>query len=135
MMHVSQSIYEQLVAHGEDQLPYEACGLLAGNVDDCVLSIWSLENEWKSSFRYYVSKKVVESTVQQIELQGQKVLGVYHSHPTTAPIPSYHDLQNHPDHKVKMIIISYKNALPTLKCYTVMNNTYDEYPFYIDPEQ
>lgn len=130
-MNISKPLYDQVINHCQKQLPYEACGLLAGTNQNDVLSIWPLENENKSRIRYYVSKKVVNKTLNQIASKGQKVLAIYHSHPKTAPYPSYTDIRHHPDEDVKMIIISFKKNIPQLRCFAINAPTYEQYPFHI----
>lgn len=127
-----KTLYDQMVQQGALALPYETCGFVTGTDAHYIKKIWPLKNEWKSTNRYYVSKKVVAETLQKIKTMDQMVLGIYHSHPTTAPTPSFYDLKNHPDDDVKMIILSYKSAPPTVKCYTVQAYTYDEHPFFIE---
>ncbi|MGP4062201.1 M67 family metallopeptidase [Halobacillus sp. H74] len=131
-MKISKTLYDQMINHGLQDLPYEACGLLAGAEQGHIRSVWPLKNEWKSSTRFYVSKKVVEETLEQIDLKGQKVLAVYHSHPATAPYPSYTDLKNHTEYGVKMVIVSYKTSYPHTKCFSISEKSYDEHPFLID---
>ena len=62
---IPQTIYNKMLAHGRLSLPFEACGFLSGN-NYKVQSIWQLENEWKSDRRFFVSKRIVEYTVQEI---------------------------------------------------------------------
>ncbi|MBX0356616.1 M67 family metallopeptidase [Halobacillus sp. Nhm2S1] len=131
-MKILKDLYDQMILQGSEALPYETCGLLTGEGPSDIQKLWPLENEWKSPHRFYVSKKVVEETLKRITAIHQTVLGVYHSHPTTAPVPSFYDLKNHPDDDIKMMIISYKNIPPTVKCYSIKNRTYDEHPFSIE---
>ncbi|MBN9652679.1 M67 family metallopeptidase [Halobacillus sp. GSS1] len=131
-MIILKDLYDQMVRQGSEALPYETCGLLTGEGPSDIQKLWPLENEWKSPHRFYVSKKVVEETLERITAINQTVLGVYHSHPTTAPVPSFYDLKNHADDEVKMLIISYKTSPPTVKCYSIKNFTYDEHPFSIE---
>jgi proteasome lid subunit RPN8/RPN11 len=124
--------YEELVNHGQSQLPYEACGLLSGR-NQTVQSIWKLKNELNSDRRFFVGEKTVNKTLQSIAKRDEKVLAIYHSHPTTAPVPSYTDVLNHPDVEVKMIIVSYKTKNPLVKCYHIQKGSYKELPFLIEP--
>lgn len=124
--------YEELINYGRSKLPFEVCGILSG-YNNNVQSIWKLKNEMNSSSRFFVGKKAVEETLQQISQKEEKVIAIYHSHPTTAPVPSYVDIINHPDSEVKMIIISYKTKKPIVKCYSVQNGAYKEWPFFIEP--
>ncbi|MFD2654533.1 Mov34/MPN/PAD-1 family protein [Gracilibacillus thailandensis] len=117
------NIYQTLIAEGERQLPYEACGLLAG-FQQQVTSFWSLQNQVKSSSRFYVPKEIVTSTVEKIQNRKEQVLAIFHTHPSTKPVPSHFDLKHHPDDEVDMVILSHKYALPQIKWYQIRHNTY-----------
>ncbi|MFC0470033.1 M67 family metallopeptidase [Halalkalibacter kiskunsagensis] len=129
---IPASYYKEIVEHGKLNLPYEVCGLLAG-IKDKVQSVWPLENEIKSDRRFFVGEKKIEETIKLIEKQGEKILAVFHSHPTTAPLPSSYDIENHFDEHVLMVIISYKSMNPKVKCYRIKNDSYKECPILIKP--
>ncbi|WP_339227483.1 M67 family metallopeptidase [Oceanobacillus sp. FSL K6-2867] len=121
-----------MVEHGKICLPFEACGLLSGT-EGHIKSIWPLKNQLKSDRRFFVEKKIIEKTMQEINKLNEQVLAVYHSHPTTVPVPSVYDIVNHPDSKVKMVIISYKLNPPNTKCYHIEKPSYEECLFCINP--
>lgn len=129
---IPQSIYNKMLEHGKSCLPFEACGLLSGN-NRIINSIWQLENKLKSDRRFFVEKKTIENTIKEIKKLNEQVLVIYHSHPTTAPVPSVYDIVNHPDNKVKMMIISYKTKSPITKCYHIKSPSYEECLFCINP--
>jgi len=113
-------------------LPYEACGLLSGS-NNKVQSMWELENKWKSDKHFLVRKKQVEEALQKINQRNEQVLAVYHSHPTTAPVPSYNDIVNHPDDNVNMVIISYKKRSPITRWYRIQGSVYEACTFIVEP--
>ncbi|NIK12266.1 Mov34/MPN/PAD-1 family protein [Alkalibacillus almallahensis] len=119
------TIYNQIVEDCSNHLPYESCGLVTG-LNHRVNKFWPLENELKSSKRYFVSKQSLEAVMNEITQTGEQVLAIYHTHPVTAPVPSYLDLKNHPDPFVYMMIISFKLETPLCKLYSVENNRYME---------
>ncbi len=128
---IPQSLYDQMIEHGKVTLPYEACGMFSGN-NQKIKSCWPLENESKSDRRFFVSKKVVEETIQKAKELDEQILAIYHTHPSTAPIPSIDDIKYHVDHDVKMVIISYKTKSAITKWYRIMDSTYEECLFLID---
>lgn len=131
-MVIPRTIHDKMLEHGQSCLPYEACGLLSGN-DHYVTSIWPLENERKSTKHFFVSKAIVQETLSKLEKLNEQVLAVYHSHPTTAPVPSFRDITNHLDENVKMVIISYKMRTPITKWYHIKDFYYETCPFWIEP--
>ncbi|MGG0248485.1 M67 family metallopeptidase [Peribacillus frigoritolerans] len=124
--------YDMMIDHCSSYLPYEACGILAGRNNE-VDSIWKLENELKSDRRFFISKNKIEETVREISKQEKDILAIYHSHPSTTPVPSYLDIVNHPDPSVKLVIVSYKLNVLKVKCYDISNGLYKERPFLISP--
>ncbi|MBM7603157.1 proteasome lid subunit RPN8/RPN11 [Metabacillus crassostreae] len=121
---------KEIINHGVKYLPNEVCGILSGT-NNCIQSVWKLKNELNSDRRFYVGKGVVKCTLKLIEQRGHEVLGIYHSHPATSPIPSTSDIINHPDPNVKMIIISYKKITPVVKCFKIHNQQFKEILFLV----
>lgn len=121
----SKSSYVEIIDHCRSELPFEACGILSG-INHTVYTVWKLNNEIKSDRRFFIGKETVNKTLQKIIQKREEVLGIYHSHPSTAPIPSNTDLFSHPDTNVKMIIVSLKKVNPIMKCYKIENKNYKE---------
>ncbi|WP_394184809.1 Mov34/MPN/PAD-1 family protein [Metabacillus halosaccharovorans] len=122
---IAQDSYVEIIDHCFSEMPYEACGIVSG-VNNTVITVWKLKNESKSENRYFVSKEKVQQIYNDIFNNGENVLGIYHSHPKTSPIPSKFDLMNHPYQDVKMIIVSLKKKKPVIKCYEIVNQSYYE---------
>ncbi|WP_255437513.1 Mov34/MPN/PAD-1 family protein [Thalassobacillus sp. CUG 92003] len=129
---IPADVYETMVRHGDSCLPFEGCGLLAG-IDYEILSFWPFENEIKSDRRFFVNKRVVSATLDQINQRNENVIAIYHTHPSTAPVPSSFDLASHADQNIKMLIVSYKFTTPKAKCYDIAGKSYRECPFFIKP--
>lgn len=127
---INTALYNELLNHGKQCLPFEACGFLAGT-GDIVKSLWRLQNEWQSDRRFFVSKRNVEAALQKIETAQQEVLAIYHTHPSTNPVPSQYDILHHPDPNVKMVIVSYKEPTATLRGYKISRNHYTECPIFV----
>ncbi|WP_194287339.1 Mov34/MPN/PAD-1 family protein [Gracilibacillus oryzae] len=121
----SKGIFNEMIQHGMECIPYEACGLLSGK-ENHVITIWPLKNERKSQKQFFVSEKIVEQTLKEIEKSGEFLQAIYHTHPTTSPIPSSVDLANHADENIAMVIISYKQKTPLVKWYVLMHKQYAE---------
>ena len=122
---IAQDSYDEIIDHCCSELPNEACGIVSG-VNNTVITVWKLKNESKSENRYFVSKEKVQQIFNNIFNNGENVLGIYHSHPKTSPIPSKFDLMNHPYQDVKMLIVSLKKKKPVIKSYEIVNQSYYE---------
>ncbi|WP_412977409.1 Mov34/MPN/PAD-1 family protein [Ornithinibacillus sp. 179-J 7C1 HS] len=127
---IPKGLYSKLLNTCRSELPYEACGLLAGTSNQ-IKSLWPMKNELRSTNRFFVSKYVVEDTMKKINSLKQEIFAIYHTHPNTAAIPSTIDIMNHHDESVDMVIISFKYHVPMMKWYTIDDSSYRERPFLI----
>ena len=58
--------------------------------------------------------------------QGLEVLAVYHSHPTSEPVPSRTDLQRNYSPEVVNLIISLQSGQPTVRAWWLTEEAYRE---------
>ncbi|ASF38025.1 hypothetical protein CEH05_02460 [Halobacillus halophilus] len=114
------TIFQEMIAHCHSYLPFEGCGLLSG-VGNQVRHIWTLHNEAESNKSFYVSKQHVEEAINHAVRKNDRILAVFHSHPTTSALPSSYDLLQHADPEVHMVIVSFKRETPEVKCYQIVN--------------
>lgn len=80
-----------IVSHCREEDPIEACGVLAGKIEDevkNVLKVYKCENELKSPSEYRIETEEQFKIFSEIEDLGLDLLGFYHSHPTTFSEPS-----------------------------------------------
>ena len=98
MLLITDQIYQQLFTHAESTYPEECCGLLLGKITETaaqVITMQPTENNWSGN------KKNRFSIAPEVLLQAQKsarknqldIIGIYHSHPDHAAIPSEIDRQ------------------------------------------
>jgi proteasome lid subunit RPN8/RPN11 len=122
-----------MVAQAVSELPNECCGLLAGDIHHSpatsrkgashvavtgetpvlrvgqVERIYPLVNAAASPVEYLSDPKSMFAAVRDMHLQGIDILAVYHSHPTSNPVPSRTDLDRNYSPDVMTLIISLKN--------------------------
>jgi proteasome lid subunit RPN8/RPN11 len=72
--------------------PLEACGLLAGKVDQ-VQAVLRMENAANSRVRFRMVPEKQWQAFCWIEAQGLDLVGIYHSHPAGPPEPSPTDIE------------------------------------------
>ena len=88
-------ILATMVEHAQAELPNECCGLLAGVQESEVLRVeaWHpLVNALASPTRYFSDGASMFKAERAMRGAGHQILAVYHSHPTSEPIPSRTDL-------------------------------------------
>jgi [CysO sulfur-carrier protein]-S-L-cysteine hydrolase len=85
-----------LLAHAESAAPLECVGLLAGEVRDGVAVVkvhFPLVNALASPVAYEAELKGLLAAHRKMRELGLREVAIYHSHPTSAPVPSRTDLQ------------------------------------------
>lgn len=93
-MKVRRSVIDAIGEHARREAPNECCGLLIGVSDEIVEAVAARNVADDPRRRYEVSpaehfaqiKRCREESVASGS--GRQVLGVYHSHPHSAPVPS-----------------------------------------------
>ena len=106
------------------ELPNECCGLLAGILDTSdperptgkVLRRYPLANALASPKEYESEPKSLFAAVKDMRQQGTDILAIYHSHPTSEPVPSKKDRErNWYGTDVMHLIISLHWEPPTVR--------------------
>ena len=119
---LKHSDYEVIVAHARGSLPNEACGLIAGKIDNdikTVEKIYPLPNPDNSPEHYSIDPKEQLAAVKDMRVNGISPLGNFHSHPSTPARPSEEDIRLAYDPKASYLILSLADETPELKAFGV----------------
>ena len=87
---LAASVRAALLAHARTEAPRECCGLLVGSdrtVDECVPGI----NVDPDPHRYRLDPSIHIATRRRLRGTARTIIGAYHSHLGTAPMPSASD--------------------------------------------
>ncbi len=112
-----RALYEEMLAQARAELPNECCGLLAGRIESAepgtlpralVLRRFSLVNEAASPVEYLSEPKSMFVAVRAMDKEGLDPVAVYHSHPTSDPVPSRKDREQNYSPEIMNLIISLK---------------------------
>jgi proteasome lid subunit RPN8/RPN11 len=117
-----------MLEHAQAELPNECCGVLTGVragdeliVHDC----HPLKNEAASPTEYLAGESLfaVHKTMRE---RGHEIVAIYHSHPTSAAIPSKKDLErNYYGDVVVHFIIGLNDATPDVRGWWLGEQSYD----------
>jgi proteasome lid subunit RPN8/RPN11 len=88
---VRADVLADIVAHARAEWPDECCGLLIGR-PDAIERSHRARNERRSPTRYRVSPEDHFAAIRAARALDLDVVGAYHSHPSSHPIPSASDL-------------------------------------------
>jgi proteasome lid subunit RPN8/RPN11 len=118
MIKIPKSIYQAMIEHARREAPLECCGILSGE-NGTVKKAFELKNEEQSPVRYLMSPKEQLSVFEEMERGALEMVGIYHSHPHTAPFPSETDVKMAFYPEVASVIISLKEESPEVKAYRI----------------
>jgi proteasome lid subunit RPN8/RPN11 len=93
---IPRSILDAMIAHARRELPNESCGLLAGSIEGDtgrVTQHFSIRNDLASPTEYLTSARDLLDAMKAVRAAGTDVLAIYHSHPTSEPVPSRKDIE------------------------------------------
>ena len=88
---LSKDHWQEMLAHVDQQVPLEACGLLAGK-NDRVEKVILVRNGAQSPVRFVMDPYEQLRAFEWIESNGLDLLGIFHSHPAGPEIASLTDI-------------------------------------------
>ena len=135
---LSRSVYEGMLWHARAEAPLECCGLLAGAIrDDGVGEVrlrYPLLNAAASAVEFESDSRSHFSADRDIRRQDLEVLAIYHSHPTSEPIPSRKDLARNYSPDVVNFIVSLMTTPPAVRAWWLTAEDYREAAWRIQEE-
>lgn len=91
MICIRRSAAEALIAHARAEAPRECCGLLIGQ-PGLIERIVPATNVRASETTYLIDPRDHFAAIRAARADGLSVIGGYHSHPRSTPLPSAADL-------------------------------------------
>ena len=76
-----------MLAHAREAAPRECCGLLVGTPDQVTRTVRARNLE-SGVTRFLVDPHDHFEAIRSARAEGKEVVGAYHSHPATPPVPS-----------------------------------------------
>lgn len=109
MIKLSKADYITILAHARECVPEEACGLIAGvieNGDKIIKKVYVLTNIDHSNEHFSLDPKEQLAAVKDMRANGYAPLGNWHSHPESPSRPSDEDKRLAYDSKASYMILS-----------------------------
>lgn len=124
-LHIPPDRLADLIAQCRAALPYEACGFLAGQ-DRVVLQVLPVVNERASTTAFRTEPASTFAAFRAMREAGTELLAVYHSHPTSEPIPSPRDLAENTYGTVAWVIVGLSHIEPVVRAWQLGVSGYHE---------
>jgi proteasome lid subunit RPN8/RPN11 len=128
-LEVPRALYTAMLEQARAELPKECCGLLAGRVEGGVgrvVARYPLVNELASPVEFRGEARGQFEACRDMRRQGIEELAIYHSHPTTAPLPSRKDRERNYSENVVNLIISLAGSEPLVRAWWLTATDYQE---------
>lgn len=123
-----------MLAQARAELPNECCGLLAGRIQPqpagsalaLVERHYPLVNEEASPTKFLSEPVGMFQAARDMRRQGTEILAVYHSHPSSDPIPSKTDLAMNYSEEIMNLIISLAGQEPIMRAWWLKQSCSEE---------
>lgn len=127
MIKLTKSDFEKILAHAVKKLPDEACGLIAGTVEDGdkeIKKVYFLTNIDHSNEHFSLDPKEQLEAIKDMRKNGFVPLGNWHSHPESPSRPSEEDKRLAFDSKASYMILSLMDREnPVLNSFKITGDT------------
>ena len=128
---IPPSIRDAMLAHARAELPNECVGFLAGTVADGVGTVTQclpLVNELASPTEFLTERHPsLFAAHRAMRAAGAHELAIYHSHPTSPPVPSKKDIErNTYGPTVAWVIIGLAGDEPQVRAWWLDESGYRE---------
>jgi len=133
VLRLTDASYTDMVAHALDDLPNEACGLVAAVPGTSKIErVYRCGNAAASSRLYEVDPLDHLKADRDAEGRGLEIVGVYHSHTHTDAYPSPTDVKQAPDPTWHYVLVSLKEPEPVVRSYRIVDGAITEEPVELD---
>ena len=116
---IAYAVARQIADHALSAAPHEACGILAGTRERISRAI-PLDNVADVPDRQFrLDPEEQLAALKALDAEALDWVGVYHSHPSSPPIPSPEDIAAAVDSGLLQLIVSLDSSRPKLKMWRV----------------
>jgi proteasome lid subunit RPN8/RPN11 len=85
------AVFADMLEHAHLEAPRECCGLLIGFQGEITRSVRARNLDPKPT-RFLIDPADHFTAIRDARAEGEEVIGAYHSHPASAPVPSHTDI-------------------------------------------
>ena len=128
---ISPETVADMLAHAREDAPRECCGLLIGK-DDCVVRSVRAKNLDTQDTRYLIDPTDHFRAIRDARAEGLDVIGAYHSHPSSAPIPSATDIAE-ANSGAEFLYVIVSLIGDDVRAYRVDRGAFTPYPLPLTP--
>lgn len=132
-LHIPEAIYAELVQHARAELPNECVGMLVGDKTGLVCEYIPMVNELQSPVLFFTEPRSMLRAEKRCRELKKEVLAIFHSHPTSEPIPSKYDVADHYSSNVMCLILSLTEVREPLKGWWISSGMFRKGDVQVEP--
>lgn len=124
---IPREIQGRMIRQAAGEMPNECCGMLGGESDPengmaRITHSYPLINTLQSPARFRADPKQLLLTHRQMSADGVALIAIYHSHPSSPPVPSRFDLDEHfHGEKVSCVILGMLDDPPDIRAWRIVS--------------
>lgn len=126
MLRIAKDDYRMILDYAVKELPNEACGLIAGVIEDgikVVKKVYLLTNADSSNEHFSMKPEEQLAAIKDMRENGYEMFGNWHSHPATPSRPSEEDKRLAHDPGADYLILSLQDREhPALNAFRIKNH-------------
>ena len=123
-MIVPRAVRDAVVAHAREAAPAECCGMLVGTPAAIAASVRAT-NLSENRSRFLIDPKDHIQARRDARAAGMDVVGFYHSHPHSVPLPSETDLADASYANHLYLIVGLAGEAAELRLYRFTGETFE----------
>jgi proteasome lid subunit RPN8/RPN11 len=124
-MEISQSMYDDIVAHALADAPDECCGMIASS-EGRATEVYRATNTAHSPLKYVIDPKELLRIYSAIDDAGWDLGAIYHSHTRSPPIPSQTDINLATYPEALYIIVGVHGPEPEVRAFRIVDAKVEE---------
>lgn len=134
---IKKEDYQKILDYSRQQKPLEACGIIAGIIDqeaDKYFStkIYLMENTKKSPEHYLMEPEEQFDVFKDIRENELELISVFHSHPHSPARPSQEDIEMANYKEAIYLIVSLESDKEDLRAYFIKDEQPEEIEFKVE---
>jgi proteasome lid subunit RPN8/RPN11 len=127
---LTRAVREDIIAHARESDPAECCGLLLG-AGERIDRPFRARNIEASLSRFQIDPLDHFAAIRAARASGRRVMGVYHSHPSTDATPSASDLAEASYAEYLYVIVGLRSGAPDLRIFQLEGDRFTPVSFSI----
>lgn len=124
---ILRAMKNEMIRHAQEELPYEACGIIAGVTGEEAIRFYPTKNELQSETLYNIAPEDLYKILIDLEEKGLNIWGIFHSHPATPAYPSATDLKQSYYSDAFYLVVSFIDpGNPELRAFKIEGEEVEE---------